>query len=91
MVENLSTNEFLNFEIDLNDSIRVRNSRKSLSTYDCIPPRHRQIICLLEWTNEAGQSAQMDYVYRSQHVKRSNHSIPEIYDSRNDFHSYRPF
>ncbi len=91
IAENLSSTDFLNLEIDLNDSIRIRNSRNSLSTYDCIPPRHRQIIFLIEWTNEYGQTAKMEYLYRSQHVKQANNSIPEIYNAQNDFHSFRPF
>ncbi|CAF1106978.1 unnamed protein product [Rotaria sordida] len=91
IAENLSTTDFLNLEMDLNDSRYIRNSRKSLSTYDCIPPRHRQIVFLIEWTNEEGQRARMDYLYRSQYVKHANHSIPEIYNKQNDFHSFRPF
>jgi hypothetical protein len=91
IAENLSSTDFLNIEMDLNDSIRVANSRKSLSTYDCIPPRHRQIIFLVEWTNEYSEPAKMDYVYKFHHVKQSNNSIPEIFNSQNDFHSFRPF
>ncbi|CAF3749085.1 unnamed protein product [Rotaria socialis] len=92
VAENLSPTDFLNLEIDSNDSRHVRNSRKSLSTFDCIPPRHRQITFLIEWTtNEQGQKAKMDYLYRSQHVKQSNPSVPEIYNIQNNFHSFRPF
>ncbi|CAF3342047.1 unnamed protein product [Rotaria sp. Silwood1] len=91
IAENLSTTDFLNLEIDLNDSKYIRNSRKSLSTYDCIPPRHRQISFLIEWTNEYGQKAKLDYLYRSQFVKHANNSIPEINNSQSDFHSFRPF
>lgn len=91
IAENLSPIDFLNLEIDLNDSRFVRSSRHSLSTYDCIPPRHRQIIFLTEWTNEQGQYAKMEYMYKFQHVKKPNPSIPEIYDTQNNFHSFRPF
>lgn len=91
IAENLSTIDFLNVEIDLNDSIRIVNSRKSLSTYDCIPPRHRQIIFLVEWINEYGEKAKMDYSYRFQHVKQLRSSVPEVFNKQNDFHSFRPF
>lgn len=87
----MSSTDFLNIEIDLNDSVCVRSSRNSLSTYDCIPPRHRQIIFLIEWTNEQGQRAKMDYMFRAKHVKQSNPSVPDVYNNRNGFHSFRPF
>ncbi|CAF3716257.1 unnamed protein product [Adineta steineri] len=91
VAENISSTDFLNIEVDLNDSIRVRNSRKSLSTFDCIPPRHRQIVFLVEWTNQYGQNAKMDYSYRTQCVKQATNSVPEIYGRHTNFHSYRPF
>lgn len=91
IVENLSPTDFLNLEIDLNDSIRIRNSRKSLSSYDCIPPRHRQILFLVEWANEQGEKAKMEYLYRSQYVKHAHSSVPEVFHNEGDFHSYRPF
>ncbi len=75
----------------MNDSVRVHNSRNSLSTFDSIPPRHRQIVFLVEWTNECGQTAKMEYLYRSQHVKQAKPSVPEINNIQNDFHSFRPF
>jgi hypothetical protein len=91
IAENLSATDYLNVIIDLNDSICIRNSRQSLITYDWIPPRHRQILFLVEWTNEYGETAKMEYLYRQQHDKQANKSIPEIDNSQNDFHSFRPF
>ncbi|CAF0766322.1 unnamed protein product [Adineta ricciae] len=91
IAENLSLIDFLNIEIDLNDSVHIRNSRKSLSTFDCIPPRHRQIVFLVEWTNEYGEIAKMDYLYRTHHTRHPTPSIPENYHLQNGFHSYRPF
>ena len=91
VTENLSSTDFLNVEIDLDDSTRIHNSRKFLSTYDCIPPRHRQITFLIEWTNKCGEQARLDYSHRFEHVKRSNSSISEIYSVQNDLHSFRPF
>lgn len=91
IIENLSPVEFLNLEIDLNDSIRIRNSRTALSTFDCVPPRHRQIIFLVEWANKVGEKAKLEYIYRSQHVKQARQSIPEIFHNQHDFHSFRPF
>lgn len=91
IAENLLVTNFLSFEIDLNDSVRIRNSRKSLSTYNSIPPRHRQIIFLVEWTNKESETAKMEYIYRSQHVQQEQQAIPDIFIAQNDFHSYRPF
>jgi hypothetical protein len=75
----------------MSDGICIRNSRQSLITHDCIPPHHRQIIFLTDWTNEQNQQGEMNYVYQCSHVKQSNHSVPIIQISENDFHSFRSF
>jgi len=75
----------------MSDGICIRNSRQSLITHDCIPPRHRQIIFLTEWTNEQNQRGEMNYVYQCSHVNQSNNSVPIIHISENDFHSFRSF
>ncbi len=91
IAEYLSLVNYLNIDIDMSDGTYIRNSRQSLITHDCLPPRHRQIIFFTEWTHEENQIAQMNYVYRYSHVKLLNNSVPIIHLSKNDFHSYRAF
>ncbi|CAF3087405.1 unnamed protein product [Rotaria sp. Silwood2] len=91
IAENLSFSNYLNIDIDMNDSTYIRNSRQSYITHDCIPPRQRQIIFLTEWTNEHDQTAKMNYVYETSFIKQSNDSVPEINIDENDFHSFRNF
>lgn len=91
IAENLSFSKYLNLDIDMSDGICVRNSRRSLIIHDCIPPQHRQIIFLTEWTNEKDQQAKLNYVYQYLHVQQSNASVPFIDIFQNDLHSYRSF
>jgi hypothetical protein len=73
----------------MSDGIYIRNSRQSLITHDCIPPRHRQIVFLVEWTNEQNQVAQMNYVHQFSYDRQSNNSVPAVNNFQNDFHSFR--
>lgn len=92
IAENLSLTTYLNLDIDISESVFVRNSRQSLITHDCIPPCHRQIVFLTEWTHEENhQIAQMSYAYEYSHVNQANNSVPSINNFQNDFHSYRSF
>lgn len=69
----------------------IRHSRYSFNTIDCIPPRHRQLICILEWNHERGETAHMSYV-TSQQISAGWHgAIPMIALEKNDLHSPRPF
>lgn len=92
VAENSSLTSYLNLDIDMSDGIFIRNSRQSLITHDCIPPRHRQIIFLTEWTHEeTHQIGQMGYVYQYSHVQDENNPLPTINYIRNDFHSCRSY
>ncbi|CAF5048747.1 unnamed protein product, partial [Rotaria sp. Silwood1] len=91
IAENLSSNYYLNIDIDMSDSVYIRNSRQSYITHDCIPPHQKQIIFLVEWTNKRDQIANMSYVYQTSFIKQSNDSVPTINIDQNDFHSFRNF
>lgn len=77
--------------IDLDDSVRIRHSRQAMVTYDSIPPRHRQIIFLVEWANDYDQTARMDYSFRTAYSDRPSQTCPEIYSHQSDLHAHRPF
>lgn len=91
IAENASTTDYLNVVVDLADSVRVRHSRQSMVTYDSIPPRHRQIIFLAEWTNDAGEKAKIEYSYQVTQSRNMNGIMPEIFMAQNCFHAHRPF
>ena len=75
----------------MDDSVRIRHSRRSLITHDSIPPRHRQILFLVEWANEYGQKAKMDYSYVTRLTSTVTPSLPQVFHHQTDFHSFRPF
>lgn len=91
IAENFSLTDFLCLEVDLNDSKYVRSSRRAMSTVDCIPPRHRQIVFMIEWTNDYGETATLDYSHRTQYSRRALPSIPDNNHIQNGLHSFRPF
>lgn len=88
VVENVSPRKYLNVIIDVNEAKNVRHSRYSLLTNDFIPPYHRQLICILEWTNEEGQSARISYTRTQAFINSYSNSIPFIH--QNDLHSPLP-
>ncbi|CAF1042665.1 unnamed protein product [Rotaria sordida] len=89
IAQNLSSTNYLNIDIDMNDSMYIRSSRQSFITHDCIPPKHKQIIFLTEWINQHSQTAKLTYVYQTSFVQQSNNSVPAINIDKNDFHSFR--
>lgn len=90
VVENISSRKYLNIIIDISEAKNVRHSRFSLLTSDFIPPCHRQLICILEWTNEKGQSARISYTRSQSFVNSRFNSIPLIHFHENDLHSPIP-
>ena len=91
IAENLSLTNYLNFDIDMSDGKYIRNSRQSFITHDCIPPHHKQIVFLIEWTHQQDQKPNMNYNFLFSHVRESNNSVPSIDAFENDFHSSRSF
>ena len=88
VVENLSQRKYLNIIIDVNQAKNVRHSRFSLLTSDFVPPFHRQLICIFEWTNEEGQSARISYTRSQAFTNSYFNSIPFIH--QHDLHSPLP-
>ncbi|CAF1433712.1 unnamed protein product, partial [Didymodactylos carnosus] len=52
VVENMSTTH--NVHMNITNAQNISLSRRSLSTNDFIPPHHRQLICIIESTNQEG-------------------------------------
>ncbi|CAF3665498.1 unnamed protein product [Rotaria sp. Silwood1] len=90
VIENLSTTYHLNVDVDMSESRNIRHSRNSFVTHDCIPPQHRQIICITEWIMQPGQSGRQSFKYSRQLVKNQSESIPPVRDTTDDIHTLRP-
>ncbi|CAF3878990.1 unnamed protein product [Rotaria sp. Silwood2] len=94
IVENVSIKNYLSLDIDVQLAKNVRHSRLIKfpnSTHDCIPPRHRQVICITEWIDKHGESACLDYKYSHQHENQATDPRPPINISQYDMHSPRGF
>ena len=72
-------------------SKNTRYSRRSLNTRDCIPPRHRQLIGILEWIQSSGEMMFTSYTA----IPISNHgwteSVPTIDFGQKNLHFPRAF
>ncbi|CAF3496835.1 unnamed protein product [Rotaria sp. Silwood1] len=69
----------------------ICHSRHTFRTSDCVPPRHRQLICTLEWVHQRDEVAYMSYVTSQQVTEGWHHAIPAIAIDQGDLHSPRPF
>jgi hypothetical protein len=86
----MSITQYLNVIVDINEAKKIRHSRGSFFTNDYIPPYHRQLICIVEWTNEAGELAHISYI-RTQGLTAGWHNaIPSINADKDDLHTPRP-
>ncbi|CAF4269699.1 unnamed protein product [Rotaria sp. Silwood2] len=94
IVENLSINDYLNVDMDIQSARNVQHSRHldfSDKIHDCIPPRYRQVICITEWLDRSRESSRFNYSYSYMHEKQATNPRPPIDTSRYDFHSPRAF
>jgi len=79
VAENLSRTQFLNVGTDMADAKGVQTSRNLPITSDAIPPKYRQILFVIEWTNEQTQnSTSMNYVYTYQHQYQPKGVVPAL-------------
>lgn len=75
----------------MTDAENIRHSRDAIYTIDCIPPRHRQLICILEWAQKRGEMANMSYSISQTVSNGWHHAQPPIVIDQNDLHSPRAF
>ncbi|CAF3477566.1 unnamed protein product [Rotaria socialis] len=91
VVENQCMYEYLTFNMIMTNADNIYHSRHTNGTIDCVPPRHRQLICILEWGHLRGEVAHMSYA-TSQRISRTWHNAsPTVAISQADLHSPRPF
>ncbi|CAF4873840.1 unnamed protein product [Rotaria sp. Silwood1] len=94
IVENLSTTKWLSLDMDIKHATNVHHSRLinlPNKSHDCIPPRHRQVVFIAEWTEKQGKSAILNYSYSYRHEKQATDPRPSINISQYDLHSPRAF
>ena len=91
VVENQTIDRHLHCNLNIANANHIRHSRQAFHTIDCVPPRHRQLICILEWTDQASRVAHMSYSdVPVVHNTRCS-STPSILTNQGDIHSPRPF
>ncbi|CAF1334029.1 unnamed protein product [Adineta ricciae] len=91
VAENLSTDENLNVVIDINQAKNLRHSRSWFLTNDYLPPSHRQLLCIMEWTNKQGETSQIKYTRTQGFTSECYMSKPFVDIQNNDLHSPRSF
>ncbi|CAF4015899.1 unnamed protein product [Rotaria sordida] len=94
IVENMSIENFLSFDMNIQLAKNIHHSRFidiPNKTHDCIPPRYRQVIFIGEWIEKHGESANLTYAYSYRHEKQATDPRPSINISQYDFHSPRAF
>lgn len=94
VVENQSTTNYLNFDVDVQLAQHVRHSRHAklpYNSHDCIPPRHRQVVFVTEWVDRNGEPSRLNLSYSYSHDKRATDARPPIDTFQHDFHSPRAF
>ena len=74
----------------MNEAKNIRHSRGSFLTKDFIPPCHRQLIYIVEWTNQKGESAHIAYTRTQALMDGWYNASPPINVNQNDLHTPRP-
>jgi hypothetical protein len=91
IVENCSSSDYLTIDTRMTQSNNIQHSRDSSATHDCIPPYHRQLIFITEWTGEHHSSRYPTYNFTYEHTTHMNHAIPVINNDLDDLHTPRLF
>ncbi|CAF4057136.1 unnamed protein product, partial [Adineta steineri] len=89
VAENKSKTHFLSVNMDITQAKNIRHSRYSFRTQDFIPPCHRQLICIVEWTNQDDQLAHLSYTHTLTLTEEWQNSIPYVDADQNDLHTPR--
>lgn len=82
----------LNVDVEMTESDGMRLSRNSTNTIDCIPPKHRQLLFLMEDTNENKKTTRPDhpYEYTYKHTSAERRSPEPMISRTDDIHAPRP-
>ncbi|CAF1657448.1 unnamed protein product, partial [Adineta ricciae] len=94
VAENSSSAQYLNVNIGVNVATNVRHSRHvdlPYHTHDSVPPRHRQLIFITEWTEKHNGLTYLSYSCSYKQESRTSESLPDIDSAQHDLHSPRPF
>ena len=90
VAENRSKTHHLNVTVDMRGSKHIHHSRDALETQNCLKPRTRQILGLIEWSNAPGEPANLVYEYRRQRTLNPGPVIPPLANETRDIHTLRP-
>jgi hypothetical protein len=91
IVENWSTNDMLNIDVNITHARNIQYSRNSSITHDCIPPRHRQLIFINEWNVEHRSWNYPAYNLTYKHNMQITDAKPTFNRFLDDLHTPRPF
>jgi hypothetical protein len=91
IIENWSSSNYLNIDINMDHSENIQHSRDSSITHDCIPPYHRQLIFITEWAGEHRSSSCPTYNLTYGHTTHINEAKPAVSIYSDDLHTPRLF
>ncbi len=91
VVENRSSSNSLSISTTMAQLNNIRYSRDSEVALDCIPPRHRQLIFIAEWTNEHRSSSYPAYDFDYEHITQKNHAKSIVRSDSDNLHTPRPY
>jgi hypothetical protein len=91
VVENWSTSNHVNIDINITHSSNIQYSRCSSTTHDCIPPYHRQLVFINEWIGEHRSLNYPKYDVTYKHNMQITDAKPAVSSYLGDLHTPRLF
>jgi hypothetical protein len=91
IIENWSSSNYLTIDTSMTRSNNIQYSRDSSVTHDCIPPYHRQLIFIAEWTGEHRSASYPTYHFTYEHITHMNHTKSVVNSDLDDLHTPRLF
>lgn len=77
--------------MDIIHSDTIRHSRGQLKTRDCIPPRHRQLIGILEWAHSSTEIVFASYDILSMNGNSWYNNQPLLEGGQKNLHFPRSY
>jgi hypothetical protein len=92
VVENTSSDSMLNVDVKMTEQHGIQSSRNSTSTIDYIPPKHRQLLFLMEDINESEKTNRVEhpFTYTYEHISAERRPAQPIISRADDIHAPRP-
>ena len=92
VIENTSPDHMLNVNVKMTESTGIQSSRNSTSTIDCVPPKHRQLLFLMEDINESEKMTHVHhpYTYTYKHTSAERRPPQPMISRADDIHAPRP-